>query len=428
MTPIDCGNTTHAVMLDSANPRQNLLPHGMIALCFLFGVLTRGINDCFPVFVPSVESEFAASRAAVTSIYGLTMLAVGFAGPLIGLLLDRLGPRVLAIVGVIATAAAGLLASQARELWHLHLAFGVGFGIGCASLGGIFQAAVLGRWFSARLGTALAVAWSANGVGVMVMAPLAEALIAQAGWRHAWLVLGAVTSLAIPITLLLPWRRIIAGSADYARRRNMATQARSFGPTVGEALRAWPFWGFFICFAGTSVSMYALMPQVVALLVARGFSPAAAARVLAITGVMMPLGMIGFNWLADRGGRTFSAAAAYSCTAAGICALWLVQSSDDIVAVGAFVVLLGSTMGSRGPMISTLATLRYRGAHLGKIYGLITCGMGVGAAIGAWGGGLLHDLTGGYGAVLGLSLVSLAIGAAPLVWEARQRETVVALR
>ena len=31
-------------------------------------------------------------------------------------------------------------------------------------------------------------------------------------------------------------------------------------------------------------------------------------------------------------------------------------------------------MGSRGPMISTLATMRYRGAHFGRIYGLISIG------------------------------------------------------
>ena len=35
-------------------------------------------------------------------------------------------------------------------------------------------------------------------------------------------------------------------------------------------------------------------------------------------------------------------------------------------------------MGSRGPMISTLATLRYRGVHFGRIYGLISIGMGLG--------------------------------------------------
>ena len=62
--------------------------------------------------------------------------------------------------------------------------------------------------------------------------------------------------------------------------------------------------------------------------------------------------------------------------------------------------LFGGSMGSRGPMISTLATLRYRGAHFGRIYGLISIGMGLGGFLGAWIGGLLHDLTDGYAAVM----------------------------
>ena len=59
-------------------------------------------------------------------------------------------------------------------------------------------------------------------------------------------------------------------------------------------------------------------------------------------------------------------------------------------------------------MISTLATLRYRGAHFGRIYGLIGIGMGLGGFFGAWIGGLLHDLTGGYAAVMIFSVCALA--------------------
>ncbi len=83
-------------------------------------------------------------------------------------------------------------------------------------------------------------------------------------------------------------------------------------------------------------------------------------------------------------------------------------------------------MGSRGPMISTLATLRYRGRHFGRIYGLISIGMGLGGFLGAWIGGLLHDATGGYAAVMVFSAASLAIAAATLGSEARAREQLAA--
>jgi MFS family permease len=401
-------------------PRHLLLPVGLVAFCFVLGILTRGINDSFSVFVPSVQQAFATDRAAVTSIYGMTMLWGGLAGPITGLALDRFGPRALALGGLVCASSSVLLASQASELWHLHVSLGIGMGTASAALGGVFHAAVLGRWFTSRLGTALAIAWSSMGIGVMLIAPLAERLIAGDGWRFAWLVLGVVIAAMLPVALLLPWRRIAAGSEAFVRlRQHHADQQTRFGPSVGDALRGWPFWGLTLSFAATSVAIYCLMPQLVAYLLFRGFAPDEAAGVLAATGLLMPVGMIGFNWLADRGGRTFSAIAAYLCTGFGVGALWLVDSPQALLPLVAFAILFGSTMGSRGPMISTLATLRYRGAHVGRIYGLISTGSGFGGALGAWLGGAVHDSTGGYGAVMVLSLAALACGAAPLVLEAR---------
>jgi MFS family permease len=132
--------------------------------------------------------------------------------------------------------------------------------------------------------------------------------------------------------------------------------------------------------------------------------------------------MIGFSWLADRGGRRIAALLAYACSIAGIAALAMVHGPGDTFFLWSYVLLFGGSMGSRGPMISTLAALRYRGAHFGRIYGLISAGNGVGGFLGAWIGGLLHDVTDGYVAVLIFSAVSLAVAAATLGKEAAARE------
>jgi MFS family permease len=132
--------------------------------------------------------------------------------------------------------------------------------------------------------------------------------------------------------------------------------------------------------------------------------------------------MIGFSWLADRGGRRLAAVLAYACSIMGVGALALVRGPGDDLWVWFYVLLFGGSMGSRGPMISTLATLRYRGAHFGRIYGLIGVGMGLGGFLGAWIGGLLHDWTGGYAAVMIFSVASLALAAAALGAEAGERE------
>ena len=97
-----------------------------------------------------------------------------------------------------------------------------------------------------------------------------------------------------------------------------------------------------------------------------------------MAGLLTPLGMVGFNWLADRGGRRIAAMLAYGCSLGGLGALALVRGPADDLWLWLFVALFGCSVGSRGPMISTLVTLRYRGANLGRIYGLISVGMGLG--------------------------------------------------
>jgi MFS family permease len=395
------------------------VPWLLVALCFAIGVANRSICDSFAIFLPALEHAFASSRSALTLIYSLTLLVSGTGATLAGFIVDRFGLRVLTVLGMSATALATASASMASELWHLYLGLGVVMGLGNACLGGVLSATLLGRWFPARrLGVALAVAWSASGMGAIVIFPLADHLITVQGWRHTYVVFALTSAVFIPLLLFLPWRRIERGALGLVPARATAVP----GPTPAQAVREWPFWALTFSFALTSIGVFSLVPQAVVYLLERGVDGAHAARALAAAGFLTPLGMVGFSWLADRGGRRIAALLAYGCSILGVGALALVQGPHDDLWLWTFVVLFGGSQGSRGPMISTLATLRYRGVHFGRIYGLISIGMGLGCFFGAWLGGLLHDWTGGYAAVLILSAGSLALAAASLGSEAGARE------
>ncbi len=397
----------------------SFMPWALVALCFALGVASRSISDTFVMFVPALQQAFDAHRGSVTLIYSFALLVGGIAAPIAGWIVDRFGLRTLTVVGMTAATLATASASQATQLWHLYLGLGVVMGFGSASLSGVLSSSLLGRWFPARrLGVALAVAWSAAGVGAMVTFPLAQYLIATEGWRHAYLAFAVVSALFIPLLLVLPWARIERGAPDLLLLRAAADR----GPTVGEAVRGWPFWALTSSFALTSVGIFSLVPQAMVYLLDRGIDGPYAARALAVAGFLTPLGMVGFSWLSDRGGRRLAALLAYACSIAGVGALALVDGPADDLWLWLYVLLFGGSMGSRGPMISTLATLRYRGAHFGRIYGLIGIGMGLGGFLGAWLGGLLHDWTGGYAAVMILSVAALALAAASLGSEAGARE------
>lgn len=399
---------------------SRFVPWLLVALCFSLGVASRSISDSFAVFVPSLQTAFEASRSSVTVVYSFALLTSGTGATLAGWIADRFGLRALTVVGMTAAALATLSASQATALWQLYLGLGIVMGFGGASLSGVLSATLLSRWFPARrLGVALAVAWSATGVGAIVILPLAQHVIAGTGWREAYLVFGLISAAFIPLLVLLPWGRISRGAAGLTR---LHASAAASGPTVDQAMRDWPFWALTFSFGLTSLGIFSVAPQAMVYLLERDMAGDYAARALAVAGFLTPLGMVGFSWLADRGGRKTAALLAYGCSILGVGALALVRTAADDLWLWLYVLLFGGSMGSRGPMISTLATLRYRGRHFGRIYGLISIGSGVGGFLGAWIGGLLHDLTGGYAAVLAFSACSLALAASTLGGEAGARE------
>jgi MFS family permease len=398
---------------------SRFVPWSLVALCFAVGVASRSISDSFVVFVPSLQDAFAASRSSVTVVYSFALLVGGTGAAVAGWIVDRFGLRALTVIGMSAAAIATASASRATHLWQLYVGLGVVMGFAGASLSGVLSSSVLGRWFPAhRLGVALAVAWSASGVGAIVILPLAEHIIATSGWRHAYFVFACISAAFIPLLLALPWRRITAGAPTLARTK----ASLSDGMTVRQAVREWPFWALTFSFGFTSLGIFAIVPQAMVYLLERGMEGGYAARALAVAGMLTPLGMVGFSWLSDRGGRKLAAILAYACSIVGVGMLAMVRGPNDDVWLWLYVLLFGGSQGSRGPMISTLATLRYHGANFGRIYGLISMGMGLGGFVGAWIGGLLHDLTGGYAAVMIFSVCALALAATSLGAEAGARE------
>src|SRR5260221_7825501 len=256
---------------------SRFVPWALVALCFTFGGASRSITDSFGIFVPSLQEDFGTSRAAITAIYSFSLLVGGTGAPLAGWIADRFGLRALTMTGIAAAALGTLSASVADQVWQLYIGLGLVMGFGSAALGGVVPSSLLGRWFPPhRLGTALALAWSASGVGGIFILPLAQYLIASTGYRHAYLVLGLFTASLLVLLAMLPWRRIEAGAPGIVPPR-IAHPGGGPGPTVREAMGEWPFWALGLAFMGTSLGIFSMAPQFMAYLTERGVDGAYAA-------------------------------------------------------------------------------------------------------------------------------------------------------
>lgn len=385
----------------------------VLGLCFVLTVLSRGLNESFTVFLLPIAQDFGWDRAEIISIYSLSALTSGLAAPWIGRLFDHSGPRTVYGLGLLLLGASFSIAAHAQQLWQFQVLIGIGIGLAAACLGTVTSALLLARWFGPRLPTAMAVIFSAMGAGTLLALPASQLLIDSFGWRGAYQILGGLAlALLVPI-FFLPWQRFAAGSPHVPRHAAVDQSGQAW--TLGSAMRHHAFWALFSTFFFTAVGIFAITVQAVAYLIDAGFPPLQAATAWGFSGALLLVGMMLVSWLDGVIGRVRSILFSYSLTISGIVMLYYLERFPNWWLLAGFVVCFGSMQGSRGPLITATAMQIFRGERVGTIFGTISIGSGLGAALGSWSGGLIHDWTGGYDAVIGFALVSIIAGMMPFL-------------
>jgi MFS family permease len=395
---------------DQGTPR---LAFVVLGLAFLMMALARGASETFTVFLLPISNTFGWDRAQTVSVYSIGALCVGLAAPFVGRLFDHSGPRAVYAIGLLLIGAGFSAAAFAQQLWQFQLSIGLVVGLGSACIGQVTGSLLVSRWFGPRLPTALAVVASSAGAGVLLLVPLAQILVDRVGWRGAYHALGAAMLVGAVPLLLLPWRRISAGSGH--AKRSVQTRPDDDRWTLGSAMRHHAFWALFSIYFFTGTGMFSISVQVVTYLVEVGFTPLSAATAWGFSGVLLVAGMLTVSWLDGLLGRRRAILLAYSLTIAGILMLWSLSRHPNIWLLAGFLFCFGSTMGSRGPLVAAAAMSIFRGKRVGTIMGTISIGAGLGAAIGSWAGGLIHDWAQSYDLVFVFAIGSVVLGMTPFL-------------
>jgi MFS family permease len=384
----------------------------LIGLTLVMNTLGRGVTETFAVFLLPVEKALGATRSEISATYSIYMIVNGFAAPFAGQLIDRLGARATYGAGLILLGSAYGAGSYAETLWHYYLTVGVLSGLGAACLGMVVASSLLSRWFTRGMGTKFAIPHAAVGAGMLIIPPFTQYLMEFMSWRGAHQVVGFVILALLPVVMMLPLNRMSAGSSEWQALRAKVGASGTPVWTVGQALRTWAFWALFGVYFFTSVAAYAVLPQSVAFLVERGFDPLVAAGAFGMTGALSAVGIVSVGWFSDRFGRLNAVVISKISTLTGILSLLAIAWFPNIALLYAFVIFFGIMQGARGPIITVMVAILFRGGSIGAIYGTLSMAMGFGASFGSWGSGLLHDLTGDYVASFTFAAIASLTGLA----------------
>jgi MFS family permease len=381
----------------------------IVAGGFIAFTVSASLMHAYTVFLLAFIADFAWTRAEASLAYSVGQVVGGAAAPLVGGLVDRLGAmRMVLLGGCLLTL--GLVGSaMATALWQVVFLYGVVMTFGAGCIGMVVFVPLVSRLFVAQRGLAISVLQSANGFGRAISAPVAQILVDAQGWRGAyWTQAGVMALLVLPLALM--FRRAETAVPAQAAAAGAAAQAvRSW--TLAAAVRTSHFWLLFLVYMLTSIGSFLVSLHQIAFAVGVGFDPLYAAFVLG-TGALLALpGVIITGSISDVIGREKAAIVTYLISMIGSGAALLIHSADQHAMLWIHACFFGITWGARGPAITAKTADLFGGPRLGTILGVITVGSGLGAGIGAWGAGLLFDLTGSYRLAFWLSMASYGLGA-----------------
>jgi MFS family permease len=379
---------------------------------FVTTALVFGVWFSYAVFFVAMLESFDWSRGGAAMAFSVGSVVQAAMSPLVGMLTDRWGPRVV-VVGGLGAIAVGLAAcSLVQTLWHLVVLFGVivGFGVGLA--GQVSHAALLSRWFVKRRGTMIGFAFAGMGLGIKVVGPLSQALMSRLGWRYAFVVLGGITALyALTVLFTLRNRPEDVGlrpyGADGAADKPETATSGEADWTVRQALRTRQFWALGLAQVLIPLGVFPVSVHQVAYLTDLGFSRVLAAGVLGYMGVMSSCGRLLFGALSDRLGRFGGVTLSVIFSQLGILALLMLDGASLMWPLYLYAVCFGLGYGARGPIISAIAADRFPGRSFATIFGFISIGHGLGGALGPWYSGAMYDRLGSYDLAFALACVSL---------------------
>jgi MFS family permease len=365
------------------------------------------------LFIDPLIADLGISRSAISTAYLVGTLAGAMALPWIGRALDRYGVRrTMAVIGL---AFGALLIGLSFVTSVVGLTAGF-VGIRMAGQGalGLTATTAVALWFERRRGLATGIVSAVGAVGISSTPLLIEGVIAEHGWRTAWLVEGlAVWVVVLPLALLALRDRpdTIGQRPDGAPPSpDGRPPARPVGLSRAEAVRHPYFWLIASAVATSGMLTTAVAFHQISLLTARGLTATQAAANFIPQTVAGLVATLATGYLIDRFAPRWMTVGSMVSLAAALA--W-----GTHVEPGWLAIVFGALLGIAGNMIRAVeaATLpRYFGTlHIGAIRGLVASISVAGTAGGPLLFATVFDRVASYSPVL---LAGAVVPVAVAVW------------
>ncbi|MGE0136083.1 MAG: MFS transporter [Dehalococcoidia bacterium] len=400
------------------HPRRGLFYGWYIAIAgasnnfLILGITVFG----FGVFIEPVRTDLGWSLAALTVGFSIRSFQSGLLAPFVGLLLERIGPRRMSVLGIFIVAAGLLVMAGMHDVWQFYLS-SVLVALGQSMAGVTPFSTTIMRWFRRSRGRAMGVLFSGNALGYG-MAPIMAFFIVHYGWRAAIVIAAAaIVLVGAPLALVIrprPEDHGLLPDGDLAPPEATGGSApattEESGMTVAETLRTPAFYLLMLAMTVGAPTQSALIVFQVPVLEHAGYSAGVAALLAAGYGLVQAPVRLVVGGVADRIGRRRAYAWCFLLQAAGLVVfanmdssrVWLVPLFYSTYALGhalfttLFLTTVADYFGTRR-FASLQGIIQFAGMPVGLALPIVT--------------GVVFDRTGSYTTIFLVYAALAAFGA-----------------
>ncbi|MDH5748960.1 MAG: MFS transporter [Rhodospirillales bacterium] len=399
-------------MKRSGNPFARLpVFYGWIVVAVSFVTMAIAVNarTSYSLLFPAILDEFQWDRSVTAGAFSVGFVVSGVFAPVVGLLMDRWGPRLVIPMGAALVIFGFLGATVVSTPLGIYTTLGVLVMSGSISMTYISHSMFLPHWFVRKRGLAIGIAFSGVGIGSITLLPWFQHVINTGGFRQACIVIAATVTLIIPLAAYFQRQRPqdlgLEPDGDHGGANSGNIDAadsivdRDWAETdwtLGLAAKTSRFWWVFFGYFTALFVWYAVLVHQTIFLVETGFDPQVAATALGLVALFGIAGQIGIGALSDRVGREWAwtvALSGYVACYGALLALTVAPSTFLLYLMVAMQGLLGFGLASLyGPVSAEI----FSGRRFATIFAVIGLGGNLGAGAGPWLTGYIFDTTGSY--------------------------------
>ncbi|MGG0656246.1 MFS transporter [Rummeliibacillus pycnus] len=396
----------------------------IILVITFFSIIVAGIiRSSSGVFIQPFETEFGWSRPAISFAFAVGLFLYGFSGPFMAAFVERFGLKNVMLASMTLLSLGLVLTFIMNQEWQLVLIWGVMIGIGSGLFLTVLSTQIGNRWFVKHRGLAVGILTAATATGQLILLPVLASLIETYSWHHA---IGLIFCLSIVMLIFIllfmkDWPEQVGtialgmtvdeNSIAHSDEKSTENPFKIVWDSLMEGSKSKAFWllagSFFICGLSTTGL---IGTHFVGYCMSFGIPMVLAASMLSFMGIFDLIGTTLSGWLSDKIDNRWLLFFYYGLRGLSLLFLPIALNNNSITLLIIFSIFYGLDWIATVPPTIGLARREFGMKKSAMMYGWMVAFHQVGAAVAAYGGGLIYNIFDSYTWAFMLSGAFCALG------------------